>query len=118
MTGSKPATGRPFQKGADPRRNKAGNLNAEAQSWEIRFRNALAKKLDPEKAADLMVRAYLRAQAWAVNESHERLMGKVAQGVAIGGSDGSGAAIRIEVIHLQGEGGNGNGNGGNGSEAK
>lgn len=73
---SKPGT---FRRGADPRRNSRGNLNAEAQSWEIRFRNALAKKLNPDKAADLVVKAYLRAQAWAVAETHERLMGRVTQ---------------------------------------
>lgn len=71
--------GRPFQKGADPRRNKAGNLNKEAQSWEIRFRNALAKRLSPEKAAATIIKAYLRAQPWAVDEANCRLIGKVTQ---------------------------------------
>jgi len=109
---SKPGT---FQKGADPRRNSGGNLNAEAQSWEIRFRNALAKKLDPVKAADLMTKAYLRAQAWAVNESHERLMGKVSQALEHSGAIKTNDKLVLEVVHTRPEkveGGNGNGNGG------
>ena len=76
MNSSKPGT---FKPGDDPRRNKAGNLNKEAQSWEIRFRNALARKLSPEKAAGILFTAYKRGHAWAVDEVNSRLMGKVSQ---------------------------------------
>ena len=83
MTNSKPVKmkprGKPFKKGDDPRRNTAGNLNAEAQSWGIEYRNWLAKKLTPEKAAEVTVDAYKRKQAWAVQEVNERLGGKVSQ---------------------------------------
>lgn len=113
---SKPGT---FKKGHDPRRNSAGNLNAEAQSWEIHFRNALAKRLDPEKAADLMAKAYLRAQAWAVNESHERLMGKVKQALEHSGAIKTADKLLLEVVHTRPEKpADGNGNGGNGGEKK
>ena len=76
MASSKPGT---FQPGPDPRRNGKGNLNREAQVWEIRFRNHLARKLLPEKAADVLIKAYQRGQAWAVDEVNSRLMGKVSQ---------------------------------------
>jgi hypothetical protein len=71
----KPGT---FSKG-DPRINKAGNLNKQAQAWSILFRNHLASKLLPEKAADVLIRAYQRGQAWAIDEVNSRLMGKVTQ---------------------------------------
>jgi hypothetical protein len=77
MTSSKPGT---FSKG-DPRINKAGNLNKQAQAWSILFRNHLAKKLLPEKAADVLIKAYHRGQAWAIDEVNSRLMGKVTQPV-------------------------------------
>jgi hypothetical protein len=86
VTDSKPAEkrhgGRPFQKGSDSRRNSRGNLNKEAQSWEIRFRNALARKLPPEKAADVLITAYKRGHGWAADEVNSRLMGKVTQPIA------------------------------------
>ena len=83
MVNSKPAKkkprGKPFTGADDPRRNNEGNLNAEAQSWGINYRNWLAKKLTPEQAAEVTVDAYKRKQAWAVHEVNERLGGKVTQ---------------------------------------
>ena len=47
----KPGT---FKKGKDDRRNMAGNLNAALQSYEVRFRNALALGLPPEEFAQMV----------------------------------------------------------------
>jgi hypothetical protein len=92
MPSCKPGT---FSKG-DPRINKAGNLNKEAASWEIRFRNHLARKLPPEKAAEVIIKAYNRGQAWAVDEVNSRLMGKVSQPLEHSGKvDGK---LTIEVV--------------------
>jgi hypothetical protein len=46
--------GKAFAKGNDARRNMAGNLNAELQSYEIRFHNALAQKLSPDEFAQIV----------------------------------------------------------------
>lgn len=82
MTTSKPGKSpKPgtFQKGDDPRRNVAGNLNKAAQSYEIRFRNALASKLKPETFAAIVVEEVKRHRPGAKEFYADRLMGKVTQ---------------------------------------
>jgi len=69
---------KPFKKGADSRRNK-GNKNAEAQSFSIQFRNALAKKLSADKIADILIAEVERKRPWAIQEFLDRLMGKSTQ---------------------------------------
>ena len=69
---------KPFKKGADPRRN-SGNKNAEAQSFSIKFRNALAKKLSAEKVAEILIEEVKRKKPWAIQEFLDRLTGKSTQ---------------------------------------
>ena len=97
MTSSKPGT---FKPGDDPRRNKAGNLNKEAQAWEIKFRNHLARKLKPEHAAEILIKFYDRGYSWAVEEVNTRLMGKVSQPVS-GGVTMDGKLI-VEFVETKG----------------
>jgi hypothetical protein len=73
---------RPFKKGFDPRRNKGGNLNAEAQAYEIRFRNALAKGLAPKDFADIVIEDVRRHRPGAKEFYADRLMGRVTQPVS------------------------------------
>lgn len=80
MTDSKAVRPGQFVKG-DPRINKAGNKSVDAQKWAIRFRECLVKKLPPEKAVAVLIKAYMRGQSWAVEEVNSRLMGKVSQPV-------------------------------------
>lgn len=84
MTSSKPVKAtnlKPFKKGFDPRRNRGGNLNAEAQSYEIRFRNALAGELSPEDFATIVIEDVRRHRPGAKEFYADRLMGKVTQPV-------------------------------------
>ena len=67
-----------FKKGDDPRRNK-GNKNATAQAFGIKFRNALAEKLAPEKIADILIEEVKKKRPWAIQEYLDRVMGKSAQ---------------------------------------
>ena len=103
MPGKSPKPGT-FQKGDDPRRNKGGNLNAAAQSYEIRFRNALASNLTPEEFARLVIEEVRRHRPGAKEFYADRLMGKSPQPLAHSG----------EVSHtlkfdfgINGENGNG-----------
>ena len=73
-----------FKKG-DPRINKAGNLNAAAQSYEIRFRNALANGLAPEEFAGIVIEDVRKHRPGAREFYADRLMGKVAQPVGLSG---------------------------------
>jgi hypothetical protein len=69
-----------FQKGEDPRRNMAGNLNAELQSYEINFRNALAKGITPGDLAAISIEDVRRHRPgskefvakWLMNEGKEK----------------------------------------------
>lgn len=82
MTRRKPVNkprGKPFQDGPDERRNMGGNLNAAAQSYEIRLRNALAEKLDPEEFAAIIIEEVRRHRPGAREFYADRLMGKVSQ---------------------------------------
>jgi len=85
MSDSKPvntANLKPFKKGFDPRRNKGGNLNAAAQSYEIRFRNALATGLAPEEFAAVVIDEVQRHRPGAREFYADRLMGKISQPVS------------------------------------
>ena len=73
---------KPFKKGDDPRRDKGGNKNKEAQAFSILFRNALAKKMKPEELADIIITEAKRRRPWAIDIILERLMGKVAQPIS------------------------------------
>ena len=75
----KTANLKPFKKGKDPRRNASGAMCAERAAWATKFNNALAKKLSPDEAADILIAAYKAKRPWAVAEVHERIMGKVTQ---------------------------------------
>ena len=84
-----------FQKGDDSRRNK-GNKNAAAQAFAIKFRNALAEKIKPEKVADILIEQVKKGKPWAIQEYLDRLMGKSAQPMEHSGQiDGK---LTIEVV--------------------
>lgn len=68
-----------FQKGEDPRRNKAGVHNAERQSYTILFENAMAKGLSPEEFAELCIYDVRRHRPGAKEFFADRVMGKVTQ---------------------------------------
>lgn len=72
---------KPFKKGADSRRNPTGAMSRERAAWSNKFHNALAEKLTPEDAADLLIKAFKARQSWAAQEVLERLLGKVTQPV-------------------------------------
>jgi hypothetical protein len=83
-------------------------------AWTNLFLNALAKKLKPEKAADILIEAYEAKRPWAITEAHERIMGKVTQPVGFQGQDGQVMnKLIVEVVHVQNgpAGGDGNGDG-------
>jgi hypothetical protein len=81
--------GKPFAKGPDSRRNSAGgNRNHEAQSYTIRFANALAKKLDPEEFADIVIDEVRHHRPGAREFYADRLMGKISQPLEHSGPDG------------------------------
>lgn len=65
-----------FKKGPDPRRNMGGNLNAEAQSYEIRFRNALAMKIEPDEFASVVAEEVRRHRPGAREFYAKWLMGE------------------------------------------
>ena len=69
------AVGRPFQKGDDPRRCKGGR-SKEAQSFGLRFGNALATGGDPKEIADVLWEKARRGQPWAIEILLDRLIGK------------------------------------------
>jgi len=73
---------KPFKKGADSRRNPTGAMSRERAAWSIKFHNALAEKLTPEDAADLLIKAFKARQSWAAQEILDRLLGKVTQPVS------------------------------------
>jgi len=82
MTDSKPVRrgkGKPFVKGPDPRRNLAGNLNAEAQSYEINFRNALADGLSPREFAQIVAEGVRRNRPGYKELAAKYLIGEPAQ---------------------------------------
>jgi hypothetical protein len=100
MNSRKPAKrprGKPFAKGNDPRRNMNGNLNAEAQSYEIRFRNALAEGLSPKEFAGIVIEDVRRHRPGAKEFYADRLMGKATQ--PISGSLGLDMEIKAKQIH-------------------
>jgi len=72
-----------FKKGHDPRRNK-GNKNNAAQEFSIKFRNALANKISPEKVADLLIVQMKKGKPWAIQEYLDRMMGKSTQSFDVG----------------------------------
>jgi hypothetical protein len=83
VTGNKSARrgpGKPFVKG-DPRINHGGNLNHAAQSYEIRFRNALAEGLPPAEFAAIVIEDVRRHRPGAREFYADRLLGKVSQPV-------------------------------------
>jgi len=71
--------GKPFTGKDDPRSNRGGNLNAAAQSYEIRFRNALASGLPPAEFAAIVVESVKRNRPGAREFYADRLLGKVTQ---------------------------------------
>ena len=108
MSARKPVNmprGKPFVKGADSRRNRGGNLNAEAQSYEIRFRNALAKGLAPEEFADLVIKDVKSRRPGAKEFYADRLMGRVTQ--PISGPPSTDGALTIRVVQVKDQNGNG-----------
>ena len=120
MTRRKPVNkprGKPFQGGKDARRNMGGNLNAAAQSYEIRFRNALASNLKPDEFALIVIEEVRRHRPGAREFYADRLMGKVMQTVGGQGGGPIQAKMIVEVIHTR-EPDAGSGNGGNGDKRK
>lgn len=85
-----------FKPGPDPRRNTGGNLNAEAQSYEIRFRNALAEKLPPEEFADIVVEDVRRHRPGAREFYAKYLVGEPVQKHAV---DHSGE-VKLPVVFV------------------
>jgi len=71
-----------FKPGEDSRRNKGGNLNAAAQSYQIRFHNALASGLPPTEFATLVIEDVRRHRPGAREFYADRLLGKVTQPIA------------------------------------
>jgi len=87
-----------FKKGHDPRRNK-GNKNNAAQEFSIKFRNALANKISPEKVADLLIVQMKKGKPWAIQEYLDRMMGKSTQTLDLKGQvDGK---LTIEVVETK-----------------
>lgn len=108
MTGRKPAKsprgkGRPFQKGEDRRRNMGGNLNAAAQSYEIRFRNALAEKLAPEEFAEIVIQEVRKHRPGAREFYADRLMGKVKDRLEHSGEVKTDNKLTVEIVHVKPE---------------
>lgn len=96
--GGKPNKGS-FKKG-DPRCNRNGNLNAAAQSYEIRFRNALASGLDPEEYAAIVIEEVRRHRPGAKEFYADRLMGKVSQPVS--GAMTMDGKLTVEFVETRG----------------
>ena len=71
-----------FKKGADSRRNPTGAMSRERAAWATKFSNALADKLTPEDAADILIKSFRARQSWATQEVLDRLLGKVTQPIA------------------------------------
>ena len=65
-----------------------GNLNAAAQSYEIRFRNALADNLDPVEFAEIVIEEVRRHRPGAREFYADRVMGKVKDKVEHSGDVG------------------------------
>jgi len=97
---------RPFQKGPDPRRNPTGGVCKERAAWEQVFRNALAKKADPDKLAQVLVDAAMSKRPWAIEIVLDRLMGKPNQ--PISGQVNGKQSLTIRVVQVKDENGNGN----------
>jgi hypothetical protein len=85
-----------FRKGDDPRRNKGGVHNAALQSYEIRFKNALAEKLPPEELADIVIEEVRRHRPGAREFYADRLLGKVVQ--PVNGAVKMDGKLTIEVV--------------------
>jgi hypothetical protein len=81
VTDSSAGIAGPFKKGADPRRNPSGAKSRDRAAWSIKFNNALAMKLDPAEAADILIKSFRARQSWATQEVLDRLLGKVTQPV-------------------------------------
>ena len=56
-------------------------MSRERAAWSTKFHNALAEKLTPEEAADILIKALKARQSWAAQEVLDRLLGKVTQPV-------------------------------------
>jgi len=98
---SKETRGKPFEKGSDSRRNVTGQKNSDRVEWTAKFNNLLAKKLDPEAAVDVLIKAYKASRPWAIQEVHERLMGKVTQPIDHSGELKTDNTVTVKVIHVQ-----------------
>ena len=73
---------KPFKKGADSRRNPTGALSKEAAAFSMKFRNALAKKGNPDELAEILWKHAKNGRPWAIDVILERLMGKVTQPIS------------------------------------
>jgi hypothetical protein len=71
-------------------------MSRERAAWSAKFHNALAEKLTPEDAADVLIKAFKARQSWASQEVLDRLLGKVTQPVS-GALDTSGT-LTIRVV--------------------
>jgi hypothetical protein len=72
---STPGVSGRFKKGDDPRRNKGARCK-EAQSFAVRFANALATGGDPAGLAALLWTKALKGQPWAIEIILDRAVGK------------------------------------------
>ena len=77
-----PAQLKPFKKGADPRRNTNGSICAERANWSSQFSNALARKLNPDEVAQILVDAVRKGRPWAIELYLDRLIGKEVQPIS------------------------------------
>ena len=90
---------KPFQKGKDSRRNPTGALCKEAAAFSMKFRNALAKKGNPDELAEILWKYAKQGRPWAIDIILERLMGKVTQPIS--------GAVDHNLFFNFGENGNG-----------
>ena len=96
---------RPFKKGPDSRRNPNGRVCKERAAWEQVFRNALAKKADPDKLAQVLVDAAMSKRPWAIEIVLDRLMGKPNQPIT--GEFNGKQSLTIRVVQVKDQNGNG-----------
>ena len=75
-----------------------GNLNAEAQSYEINWRNALAKNIPPQEFAAIVAEGVRRNRPGYKELAAKYLLGEPTQKIEHSGEVGG--KVVVEVVHV------------------
>jgi len=100
---NKKTRGRPFQKGADPRRNLTGGSSPKAkQDFKAQFKAIFEDEATPGRLRRIIRALFRKAEAgqpWAISEVLNRALGKPAQAVDLNAE----ASKDIRITYMFGE---------------